>query len=319
VVRKGSLMIESFLILAVLATTACSGSTTDPGDLSSSATGDTIQAPPAPPAAASLVSECDAPEPAWIWCDDFEEDRLASYFEYNSADGDFVREGGVGVESSSGMRGSFREGREGAGWLHLAFGRTPQSFFRAVDSGAADYRDVYWRFLVRNEPTWTGGGGHKLSRATVFASENTWAQAMIAHVWSGGSDGSHHYLVLDPASGTDEAGELATTKYNDFENLRWLGVARGTTPLFNPDMVGSWHCIEARVRLNDPGSSNGLFRMWIDGIEQPGRDDLNWVGSFDRYGINAVYLENYWNDGAPKDQERYLDNFVVSTERIGCN
>ena len=318
-VRKGSLMIESLVMFAVLATTGCSGSPAEPGDLSSTTPGDTIPTSPPPPQATSLVRECDAPEPDWIWCDDFEQNRLDSYFEYNSANGDFVTVEGVGVETSRGMRGRFREGQQGAGWLHLAFGRTPQSFFRAVDSGTSDYRDIYWRFFVRNDSSWSGGGGHKLSRATVFASENTWAQAMIAHVWSGGSDGSHYYLVLDPASGTDESGDLATTKYNDFENLRWLGVARGTTSLFGPDMIGEWHCVEARVRLNDAGSSNGLFRMWINGIEQPGRDDLNWVGTFDQYGINAVFLENYWNGGAPKDQERYLDNFVVSTERIGCS
>jgi hypothetical protein len=42
------------------------------------------------------------------------------------------------------------------------------------------------------------------------------------------------------------------------------------------------------------------------------------MDSFRDYGINAVYVENYWNDGAPHAQERYFDNFVVSTQRIGC-
>jgi len=31
-----------------------------------------------------------------------------------------------------------------------------------------------------------------------------------------------------------------------------------------------------------------------------------------------MYLEKYWNDGVPQAQERYFDNFVVSTQRIGC-
>jgi hypothetical protein len=31
-----------------------------------------------------------------------------------------------------------------------------------------------------------------------------------------------------------------------------------------------------------------------------------------------VFVENYWNTGSPVAQERYLDNLVVSTQRIGC-
>jgi hypothetical protein len=29
-------------------------------------------------------------------------------------------------------------------------------------------------------------------------------------------------------------------------------------------------------------------------------------------------VENYWNAGAPRPQDRFLDNVVVSTARIGC-
>jgi hypothetical protein len=34
--------------------------------------------------------------------------------------------------------------------------------------------------------------------------------------------------------------------------------------------------------------------------------------------INAVLFENYWNAGSPVTQERYFDNIVISTSRIGC-
>jgi len=45
---------------------------------------------------------------------------------------------------------------------------------------------------------------------------------------------------------------------------------------------------------------------------------LNFVDSYTDYGINAIFIENYWNSGSPKEQQRYFDNFVVSTKRIGC-
>ena len=61
-----------------------------------------------------------------------------------------------------------------------------------------------------------------------------------------------------------------------------------------------------------------MFELWInDGLEAR-LEGLNWQGAFSDFGINTIFLENYWNEGAPQSQERYFDNFVVSTQRIGC-
>ncbi|MBA4157885.1 MAG: hypothetical protein H0X65_10470 [Gemmatimonadetes bacterium] len=261
------------------------------------------------------VTECASPRREWIWCDDFEQDRLAGYFEHNARNGGFVRAAGVGRDGSQGMRARWQAGQQEAGSLKLAFGKTPHRYFRPVDAGTTKYRTIYWRMYVRTGPGWTGGGGFKLSRATSMVS-SSWSQAMIAHVWTGGR--ANEYLLIDPASGTDTRGRLTTTKYNDFSNLRWLGKAKGNTLLFSGDNLGKWHCVEAHTRLNDSGQSNGEFRMWINGSLDAERTGLNWVGSYSDYGINAVFFENYWNGGAPKAQERYFDNLVVSTKRIGC-
>jgi hypothetical protein len=264
-----------------------------------------------------LKAECSTADPAWIWCDDFEEDRLGAYFEHDDDEGEFVRGASVGLEGSVGMRVRFQADEVGAGSLKLAFGRSPDEYIDPADAGTEHYREIYWRLYVRHEPDWIGGGGDKLSRATILA-DASWAQAMIAHVWSGGSPDDRSRLVIDPASGTDEGGSLQTTEYNDFDNLRWLGSKIAPTPLFSADHVGQWYCVEAHVRLNDAGQENGTFRIWIDDALEAELLDLNWVGSYDQYGLNAVFLENYWNDGSAADQERYFDNFVVSTERIGC-
>lgn len=265
-----------------------------------------------------LIGSCATPRPEWIWCDDFETDRLGRYFEYVSAGGVFARAAGVGRAGSFGMRAHWAVGEVSAGALHLAFGRTPQAYFRPVDAGTADYREIYWRVYVRNQSGWVGGGGNKLSRAISFASSTSWAEAMIAHVWSGGSAPGWDYLFLDPASGTDAAGTLRTTTYNDIANFRWLGAVRGQTPLFGATAVGAWHCVEAHVRLNDAGQANGVFELWVDGALDAQKPGLNWVGGFNAYGINAVFFENYWNSGSPADQERYFDDLVVSTAPIGC-
>jgi len=299
----------SGLVTAVAAGSATITATSE-GQSGTAAVTVTTGAPP------NLVNECSAPKAEWIWCDDFEADRLSSYFEYNASSGSFVRSSGDGVSGSSGMRATWSAGQVGAGNLHLAFGRTPTSYMRPVDAGTADYRDVYWRMYLRLQPGWTGGGGDKLSRGQVFANAS-WAQAAVGHVWSG-SGGDVNYLKLDPVRGTDAAGNLATTKWNDFANYTWLGAVRGGTPLFSSATAGTWYCVEVRMKLNTPGNADGVFQLWIDGALDAEKTGMNWLGDFSAYGINSIFFENYWNAGSPAPQSRYMDNIVVSTARIGC-
>jgi hypothetical protein len=135
---------------------------------------------------------------------------------------------------------------------------------------------------------------------------------MIAHVWS-----SSEALTLDPASGVRDD-RVVTTKYNDFDNLRWLGNKPASRfKLHGSDGAGWWVCVEARAKLNTPGKSDGLNQLWIDGRLEAERQNLSWRGNYDEHGINAVFLEAYWNEGSPVDQARWIDNFVVSTEPIG--
>ena len=270
-------------------------------------------------ATSARTAECDTPRPEWLWCDDFEHDRLRSYFEYASADGSFVRAAGVGYGGSTGMRARFgRTGQVFAGFLHLAIGKTPWAYFRPVDDGTARHREIYWRHLVKMESGWIGGGGNKLSRAQTLVNRN-WAQAMMAHVWSGvAGEGEPDRLGIVPATTVDRGGRVLGTEYNDFPRFQWLGVAWSRTPLFDRAHVGKWHCIEAHVRLDDPGRANGVFELWVDGALEARLDGIRWHGMYADYGINTVFLENYWNGGAPQPQERYFDNFVVSTGRIGC-
>ena len=268
-------------------------------------------------AAATPNNECAGTHAGWIFCDDFEVSRTASYFEYDNAGGKFTRVAGVGFNGSSGMRAHFDVGTVNAGALHLAIGQTPQTYMKPADAGTANYRELYYRIYFRTQPGWTGGGGNKLTRAFVFASPTSFAQAMIAHNWSG-SGANANYLYIDPARGTDSLGNLVTTGYNDFGHLTFLGAKKGTLDLYSTAHSGTWYCIESHVKLNDPGVSNGISEIWIDGVLDVSSTNLNFLGSFSAYGLNAVYLENYWNAGSPAAQDRFMDRFVVSTQRINC-
>ncbi|MBD3392780.1 MAG: DUF5123 domain-containing protein [Chitinivibrionales bacterium] len=275
----------------------------------------------ADPAAAIAGScECDTWQeghPEWIFCDDFENDDplVASgrYFEYGDNDGDFVPVDGIGYGGSRGMRMEFEAGEVGAGGMKLAFGRNPNSYMnRQQIRPDEDFREIYYRMYLRMQDGWEGSPA-KLSRATVFASPGDWRQAMIAHLWSDDQE----RLLIDPASCV-ENGDVLCTAYNDFPHLNWLGYQSGITPVFDSAHDDTWFCIEHHVKLNDPGETNGVQEFWIDGTLEARRDGLDFTGTYTEYAINAVFFENYWNDGSPKEQQRYFDNIVVSTERIGC-
>ena len=273
------------------------------------------KAPPAPAVdyAVPLEMQPFASDPQVIWYDSFDEpDAAERYMEYGSADGLFgqTTEEALGGRGQS-LRAVFQEGAVEAGGLKLTFGDWPAGRGPQARPGE-QFTTVYWRLYVKHESGWVGNPA-KLSRAMVMAGGN-WSQAMIAHVWGGPGD----VLTLDPASGTTPAGELVTTRYNDFANIRWLGNRPASTyPIFATSESGKWVCVEAAATLNTPGQADGTFLLWIDGRLDAVREGLNWTGSWRERGINAVFLENYWNDGSPVEQARYFDDFVVSTQPIG--
>lgn len=268
---------------------------------------------------AHLSQECrdqEADHAEWVFCDDFESEgpfvAAGRYFEYGDSGGDFVPADSVGVGLSRGMRTRWQAGKVGAGGFKLAFGRNPNEYMNRGIRSDTDFREIYYRMYLRHQPGWQGNPA-KLSRATVFTSNDSWSQAMIAHLWN---DGDGH-LLLDPAScvtGTD----VICQGYNDFEHLQWLGFRSGTSPIFSTEDSGNWRCVETHVRLNDPGQSDGVHEFWIDGQLEARREGLDFIGDYTAFAINAIFFENHWNDGSPVQQERYFDNIVVSSKPIGC-
>ena len=175
------------------------------------------------------------------------------------------------------------------------------------------FDEIYWRIYVKHELGWEGSPA-KMSRATSIVSGN-WQQAMIAHVWSG----KDVTLTLDPASGVEgQTRTIKTTRYNDFENLNWLGnEPTSQFRISSTEESGYWVLVEASAILNTPGQNNGSSCLWINGQLEAERQNLNFRGRYTGHGINAVFLESYWNKGSIKTQGRWYDNFIVSTRPIG--
>ena len=249
------------------------------------------------------TSQPHADQPSTIWYDDFD----GAEKPYTESQGPVVSTEAYGGSGRS-MLSQYDQGSRGVGNRKVFFGDSPSG--KVVRRGES-FDDVYWRIYVKHQAGWQGGGPDKLSRATSMTSPN-WSQAMISHVWSSGEA-----LTLDPATGVKQ-GAIVTTRYNDFANLRWLGNRPASKfRIHSTDEAGRWVCVEARAKLNSPGKKDGINQLWIDGRLEAERVNLDWRGDYDRHGINAVFLESYWNDGSPVTQSRWIDNFVISTEPIG--
>ena len=244
-------------------------------------------------------------DPATIWYDDFSTTK-----KYMDGSGkiDTVN---FGTQGGSLDMGFDKGDVNGNGNRKVAFGDYPGG--GAVRAGE-QFDDVYWRIYVKHEYGWEGSPA-KMSRATSLVSHPGWRQAMIAHVWSG----ANNSLTLDPARGVDgQTDQVKTTKYNDFDNLFWLGnKPTSNFQISDTKESGYWVLVESRAKLNTPGKSDGINQLWIDGRLEAERKNLNFRGSYTAHGINAVFLESYWNSGALKTEGRWFDNFVVSTKPIG--
>src|SRR2546430_4338762 len=111
-------MRPSLGILVGIALIGCRDTLQPAGPRAAVLSADVTPAPPPP------TNECASPPAGTIWCDDFEADRLSSYFEQLSPS-TFARTAGVGFGGSYGMRAVYAPGVSQAGDLKVAFGRSP--------------------------------------------------------------------------------------------------------------------------------------------------------------------------------------------------
>ena len=203
---------------------------------------------------------CPNPLPAdWIFCEDFEGagSPAERFFEWDDDEGDFRVTSSTAYSGERALETVFQSGEVDAGRANIAFGNNPGHYgntglYRAGET----FDEVYWRMFIKHQSGWPDIGPAKLSRVTSIAKAD-WGQAMIAHLWSAGDD---VVLLGDPASCV-VGSQVVCSGYNDFNNLSWLGVMPGQTAIFSNARSGKWVCVEGHVRLNSPGTSDGVFRV----------------------------------------------------------
>jgi hypothetical protein len=267
-------------------------------------------------AQAAQATECDnyqTAHPEWLWCDSFESDAAidSNYFDVNRASGRMALSTEAPFDGAYSLKSSYATGQQDAGSIKLSLGATPVAPKRYTDK---KFDELYWRFYMKTSSNWVGQA-FKVSRGTVFTASD-WRQAAIGHLWEDGDTSLG--MGLDPVRGV-VGSTVVTTKYNDFNNMTWLGKKNGPFQMYAADNRGKWTCVEVRMKLNTPGLSDGVLAFSVNGQSQAQATNLNFRGSYTTYGINAILMESFiGGSGAPQNQARWFDNFVVSTQPIGC-
>lgn len=247
----------------------------------------------------------------WVFCEDFTdlEAPLQAFSEYAS-------EGAFDIDPDyRAMRADYRKGIEDAGWVLIGFGTSPIPHEGGVThADDQTFEEIYWRVKIKHELGWPDIGPGWLGRATSFATDD-WAQALVAQLRSAGQSTQLEAVPFTCVNGES----VMCDGYDDMAALETLETVVGETELFSSELSGQWHCVEAHVRLNTPGQSDGVFEFWVDENLEGVDDTIDWRGAWGEFGLNAVMLENFWPGGATKNLSRWMDDIVVSTEPIGCD
>ena len=241
-------------------------------------------------AQAAVASECDnwqSVHPEWLWCDDFE-DTAALNTRYED-----VSTNGMGASTDDALDGtmslkqSYTPGQVDAGWVIK------------VDNGGFP-EHIFYRYYHKF-PAGYSRFPNKMARIGFRRRAGSWTPVFMVHTW------------LIPATGELTLDVLArnSTQANPsgYLPVRLSGVNLS-------GRLDQWVAVEVEVKLNTPGATDGIMRMWLDDNLVIDSTNVDLRGSTTDL-INEVMLDTYWNDGSPTSLNRYYDNFVISTAKIG--
>ncbi len=236
----------------------------------------------------SQAGECDQWQerhPDWIWCDDFESDGdLKDRYQDYSTNGMSVSSDDV-FEGEHALKQHYERGQEGAGWITRVGSHPDHVFMR-----------WYHKFEQGFE-----GAPPKMARIRYRPRYGDWRAVFAVHCWI------EDDIVL---------ADVRAKNSSQCNSAFYLPKAKSEFSFDDPANIGRWICFEMEVKLNSPGSTDGLYRIWADNELIVERLNVDLRGSTDDK-INELMLDCYWNGGSPKEQNRYYDNFVIATSRIG--
>jgi len=245
--------------------------------------------------------------PAVIFCDDFENGILPGGWQdgYNpvlhtiTSDLTNVYKGGKALQATY-------PARSDGGWLTRWF--------------MPGYDHAFARLYVKFEPGWQCG----INCTKIFAFygnriDNRWSGFGKAGTRPSGTDWFYAALVTLNWYRQPDPGELIFYSYFPEMTQAPDGMYWGNF-FFQKDpreaiQPGRWYCLELELQANKPGTRDGFQRMWIDGVFKGESLNMRWRDTTD-VRINALQLT--FSGEVAVAQRLWIDNLVVSTQKIGC-
>lgn len=257
---------------------------------------------------------CPADAPAsWVSCENFDaiDDAPSQIAEWDAmGDGFGVEADAAGGAGDQALRITLQPGVMFGGWVSLRWGQGPDG--PGVDSPNDDFDEVWVRYTLRLDDDWPGWAIGDLGEVIAMNGSN-WAIAAETAI-RGDGNGRLHPLGWTCIFG----GELACDGNNDWSGgLQLIWQASGASTIFGAAGAGNTLCVEAHMRLNTPGSSDGEAQIWIDGTMETSTTNVDFRGTWTDYGINALRFTNYTSP-PPSALDVWVDDVVVATERVGC-
>ncbi len=226
--------------------------------------------------------------------------------------------GNFGVTSPEGLSGfhslrqtyrpltDYAQGEDpgNAGWVWRSFGDNPFHQSRIPDDQKGKYTTIVANWYHKFPQGFTPRDGThfppKMARLKCFT-PGDWSGMYTVLFWISGEDGhiSIERRTKVPAAHREWQPNFAT-------NFRFS----------DPVNVGRWIHFELRVSLGE-GTRNDRVQAWADGllICDIAGDDL--AAGYRQFTPNGMSLDCYWNSGSPVEQNRYYDDYMLGTERIG--
>ncbi len=134
-------------------------------------------------------------------------------------------------------------------------------------------------------------------------------------------DGHNHFSAVISINNWNEPGIYF---YHPDQSGGWGDHAYSSkwfnTPKIEP---GRWYCLELMFKPNTIGVRDGEIRFWMDGeliVERTGMRfrDVEDV-KIRRFAFTGYFGGGGMINTSPKNQRIYIDNYILSRERIGCN
>jgi hypothetical protein len=174
--------------------------------------------------------------------------------------------------------------------------------------------EYYERYYYRTEVNTLNNDGTQISPAPT--------QSVYSYITS-----KQHYLKTDGSSPDGYPNNVS----NHFSGSRELGMSsQGAADCLNggcgstndtpnlqhvPLLDNQWYCIETHIKMNTPNVADGNEEIWIDGVQTMSYPRTFRDGNHATAALTQVTVYRQASDY----MNRYEDDYVLATTRVGCS